>query len=155
MESEVAMTPDPVDPAEALRLAHQSRARLAGRDLSPWWYAPVYGLGVGLLVAAPGFPGRLMPLAYAAGIGVVALAYFAWSQATGLSVFGFRGGRTLPVAVGLVTFLVVVSLGGLLLQRLAGIGWAPLAAGVVAGLGAAVGSRLWDRAWIAELRQAP
>ena len=146
------MNPDQLDPAEALALAGRSRARLAGRRLSPAWYAPVYGLGVGLFVAAPGFPDRLIPLACFMGLAVTGLAYWAWSATTGLAVSGFRAGRTAPVAVGLVVFLLLVSGAGLLLQRSAGIGWAPLAAGAIAALGAAYGSRRWDRAWLADVR---
>jgi len=147
------MNPEPIDPTQALNLAQQSRSRLAQRELSPWWYAPVYGLGVGVIVASPGVRAQLIPLATFVGLAITLGAYAAWSRRTGVSVSSFREGRTRLIAVALLAFVLLCSGLGLLWKHEGGVAWAPLAAGVVAGLGAAVGSRLWDRAWLAELRQ--
>ena len=152
MESEAAMTNRDPDPAEALEIAGRARAGLAERDLSPWWYAPVYGAGVGIAMSSFGLRPGLSSLAAIAGLALVVGAYVVWSRRTGVSVHGFRAGRPGWIAVGLVVFLLAVSGAGLWLKHQQGLDWAPFAAAAVAAVGAAIGSRLWDAAWLADLR---
>jgi hypothetical protein len=152
MESEAVMNPDPIDAAEALRLADRSRAKLADRELSPWWYAPLYGLGLGGFVASPGLRDQLVPLAMGVSLILLGAIYAAWSRGTGVTVSNWRAGRTLPISLAVLALVLLASGAGLWLKHEAGVAWAPLAAGVFAGLAGAVGSRLWDAAWLADIR---
>jgi len=140
-----------LDPGEALALARAARARLAGRDLSPWWYAPLYGLAVGGMVASAAGPSR-----YAAGVVVFLMAavvlYKVWARRTGVSVYGYRKGQTRTIALVMVAAVLVTGWASILL-RLQGYAWAPLAGGAGAAMIAGVGSRLWDRAWRADIER--
>ncbi|HEX8568927.1 MAG TPA: hypothetical protein VF699_03260 [Caulobacteraceae bacterium] len=146
------MTDQDIDPAEALEIAGRARAGLAERNLSPWWYAPVYGAGVGVSMSSFGLTGFSSAAAAVGGLAVVLSAYAVWSRSTGVSVHGFRAGKPGWIAAGLVLFLLGVSAAGLWLRARYGYDWAPFAAAAVAAAGAAIGSRLWDAAWLAQLR---
>jgi hypothetical protein len=144
------MTQDQLEPADALALTQASRRRLTERELSPWWYAPLYGLGIGVMVGSLTAP-KPWPLLFAPALIGLVLLYRFWAVRTGLSATGIRSGRTLWVTLGLVAVLLGLSFGGLRLRD-AGYEWGFLATGVACALAAAAGSKLWDRVWIAELR---
>jgi hypothetical protein len=144
------MTNEHLDPAEALALTQGARRRLTERELSPWWYAPLYGLAIGGMVAVTSGPRRYVGFTIVFVVAAVALHRF-WASRAGVSVTGFRKGRTLWVTAGLLAALLGVSFATLRLSG-EGYGWAPLAGGAVAAVVAAVGSRLWDRVWLSELR---
>jgi hypothetical protein len=147
------MNPDQLDPAEALALAGRSGDGLARRAASPWWYGPLYGLGMGVLVASPGFRSQLVPLGTALGLAIVFGAYAVWSRQSGLSVNGFRAGRTRIIALALLAVVLGLSGLGLWFKTAHDLDWAPFAAGVAAALAAWIGSRAWDAAWRADLRE--
>ena len=147
------MNPDQLDPSEALALAGRSRARLAERNLSPWWYAPLYGLGLGGLVASPGLRSQLVPLATGLSIILLLGVYAVWSRRTGVGISSWRAGRTLPISIALIILVLAASGAGLWFKHEAGVAWAPLAAGAFAAVAGAIGSRLWDAAWLADIRE--
>jgi hypothetical protein len=135
---------DELNPAEALALARGARERVAARAAaSPGWYAPLYGLCCGAIVAV-----------IAASLVAVALLYRRWSQLTGLSVSGYRKGWTRAIAIGLVVMLTGLMVAGLGLREEMGLAWAPFACGAVAAIFAGLGSALWDRAWRAQMTDA-
>jgi hypothetical protein len=143
-----------LDPAEALALAHGARERMAARAYTPAWYAPIYGMLCGVLVAGAGIVppfGILLMVASIIGLGIL---YRTWSNRAGLSVNGYRPGRTRIIAIGLAVALCLLMLGGLVLNLHWGVRWAPLACGAVAAIAAYIASAAWDRAWKAQLEQA-
>lgn len=144
-----------LDPTEALALARGARERVAARAAaSPGWYAPLYGLCCGGLVAGGGLAQPLGILLVGASLLAVALLYQRWQQLTGLGVHGYRKGRTRTIAVALVVVLIVLMVAGLVLRERFALGWAPLAAGAVAAILAAWGSHSWDRAWRVQMTES-
>ncbi|HVQ10122.1 MAG TPA: hypothetical protein VMS43_16985 [Allosphingosinicella sp.] len=144
-----------LDPAEALALARGARERVAARaGASPGWYAPLYGLCCGGIVAGGGLKPPLGILLVGGSLLAVALLYRRWQHLTGLSVYGYRKGRTRTIAVALVVVLTGLMVAGLVLRERFALGWAPLATGAVAAILAAWGSHSWDRAWRAQMTDA-
>lgn len=147
------MTQDQIDPAEALALAKGTRERMAARAYIPAWCAPIYGLLCGILVAGGGTVQPFGILMVAMSILGLGFLYRSWSDRAGLSVNGYRAGRTRLIAIGLAICLCVLMLAGLALNRLSGLVWAPFACGAVAAVVSYVASAAWDRAWKAQLEQ--
>jgi hypothetical protein len=121
---------------------------------SPGWYAPVYGLFCGLLVAGGGLPQPWGSLLVGFSLLGIALLYLRWQQMTGLSVNGYRAGTTRVIAIGLAVAFVSLMLAGLALRAQFGFIWAPILCGAVAGIIAFFASAAWDRAWQRELRSS-
>jgi len=142
-----------LDPGAALALAERTRERMAARAATPAWYAPLYGLGCGLLVAGGGLPQPWGLSLVAAGILLVVRLYMRWTQSSGLSVNGYRAGTTRVIAMGLAAALAALLLAGLALREKLGLVWAPIACGIVAALIAAFASAAWDKAWQAQIRR--
>ncbi|MEA3011626.1 MAG: hypothetical protein QOD42_171 [Sphingomonadales bacterium] len=142
---------DELDPAEALALAKGARDRVAARAGTPAWYAPLYGLCCGGLVAGAGMKQPLGLAIIGVSLAAVLLLYRTWQQQSGLSVSGYRKGRTRTIALALAALLVMLALGGFELSTRFGILWAPYACGAAAALTGALASLAWDRAWLAEL----
>jgi hypothetical protein len=143
---------DELDPAEALALAKGARERVAARGAAaPRWYAPLYGLMCGVIVAGGGTRQPMGSVMAALGIVMVGLLYAHWQQMTGLGVNGYRKGRTRTIAVALAAAMVVLMLGGLALRTELGLEWGPLACGALGAVLAWVASAAWDRAWRAQI----
>jgi hypothetical protein len=126
---------------------------MAERAATPAWYAPLYGIGCGLIVAGGGLPQPWGALLIGIGILSVALLYMRWTQSSGLSVNGYRAGATRVIAVGLAVALVALLLAGLVLRERMGLIWAPVFCGVLGALVAAFASAAWDKAWQAQIRR--
>ena len=141
------------DPHAALALAERTRERMATRAATPAWYAPLYGLGCGLIVAGGVLPQPWGMLLVAVGILSVALLYMRWTQSTGLSVNGYRAGATRVIAVALAFALIALLLAGLVLRERMGMIWAPVFSGVLGAFVAAFASAAWDRAWREQIRR--
>ena len=143
-----------LDPRDALALAQQARERVAARAAaSPGWYGPIYGLLCGVLVAGGGLPQPLGSLLVGFSLLGIALLYLRWQQMTGLSVNGYRAGRTRVIAIALAMAFVSLMLAGLALRAKFGFIWAPILCGAAAALIATFASAAWDRAWQRELRK--
>jgi hypothetical protein len=142
-----------LDPRAALALTERTRARMLERAATPPWYAPLYGLGCGLIVAGGGAPQPWGLLLITLGILGVSLLYRYWTQSSGLSVNGYRAGTTRTITLGLAAALVILLAAGLLLREQLGLSWAPFACGAVAVPVAAFASTAWDRAWRAQIRR--
>jgi hypothetical protein len=130
------------------------RQRIAARATTPWWYPPLYGLGCGGMVASISLPLPLIAPGVVACSLVIVAGYVVWSRSSGLSVNGYRRGRTLPITIAVVAAFVLLGLAAMLLRFQAGIGWAPLACGAVLAVVAGLGSAAWDRAWRADILSA-
>lgn len=140
------------DPAEALALAKGARERVAARAAaSPGWYAPIYGLCCGGIVAGGGLKQPLGGVLVGVSLVAVGLLYRHWQNKTGLSVNGYRKGWTRVIAMALAVTMSGLMLAGLGLRVGMGLAWAPLACGAVAAIAAALGSALWERAWRAQM----
>jgi hypothetical protein len=142
-----------LDPADALALVADAGERMAARNPTPRWYAPLYGLFTGGVVAGAGLDQPLGILVLAISVGCIAILYRTWSDAAGITLNGYRPGRTRWIAIGLAAVLVLLMLAGLALRISLGLGWAPLACGAIGAVAAALASVSWDRAWRAELRK--
>src|SRR5262245_56728880 len=79
---------------EALDLVTSSRADVADRLVTPWWYHPILGVLSGVLIAAPATrspSGVFIALSFFfVGCGALMLAY---RRMTGVWVSGFNAGR--------------------------------------------------------------
>ncbi len=146
------MTSDMNHPDDALAQIRSARARIAERARTPWWYPPVYGTGVGGMVASLALPDHLVLGGLATALALLLGAYAAWRRTSGLSVTGFRPGATRRIAVTLGVAMVVAFAAAFALRDGATGGWAPIACGAVLGVVAARASAAWDRAWRAELQ---
>ena len=142
---------DPFDTTDALAMREAMRRRMAARAATPWWYPPLYGLGCGGMVASIALPTPLIAPGAVACALLLAAGYVVWSRTSGLSVSGYRRGRTLPVTIAVVAAFMLLALAAMLLRFEAGIGWAPLACGAVLAVVAGIGSAAWDRAWRADI----
>lgn len=56
MESEVTVSDQSLDPSAALKLAQTAREQAAARGVDAPWYAPIYGLGMGGMIASWALP---------------------------------------------------------------------------------------------------
>lgn len=140
-----------IGPEDALALARDARARLAERAGSPPWYAPGYGLSCGGLVASLALPGWYGVFGAACSLLLATALYLVWSRRSGLSVNGYRRGRTLPVTAGLLVAFGIAFAVAFAWRDVPGHGWVPVAAGTVLAVVAAFASRAWDRAWRADM----
>lgn len=139
-------------PEEALASARAMRRRVAERAATPAYYGPLYGLGCAGLVAGAALPQPLGIIVVAISLlGVTALYRF-WQDRTGLSVNGYRQGRTRTIALALAAALVSLIALGLVLRTAYGLAWAPFACGAIAFAVAWAGNQAWDRAWRAQMR---
>lgn len=137
---------DPLDARDALAIAHDAKARLAATPTPPW-YAPLYGLGCGAMVLAVTLrsPASIV-IGSVALAGVVSL-YRLESHRSGVRLNGFRAGATLPISIALLVALLGAVVIALRLRDVPGYGWAPIAAGAVSAVAAALASLAWDRVW--------
>lgn len=139
-------------PEDALSSAQAMRERVASRATYAPWYAPLYGLACGGLVTSAGLPQPWMALGTTVCLVGVIWLYRYWQDSTGLSVNGYRKGRTRTIAMALAAALMLLMLVGLFLRTRFGIAWAPFACGAVAAVVAGVLSSAWDRAWRAQMK---
>ena len=142
-----------LDPRAALALAERTRERMAERAATPIWYAPLYGICCGLIVAGGGLPQPWGGLIVAVGTVSVALLYRRWTQSSGLTVYGYRAGTTRVIAIGLAIAMVALMLAGLALRTQTGLVWAPIVCGFAGALVAAFASVAWDKAWQKQIRR--
>ena len=147
------MTADPSSPAEALAAVRRSREAILEQMRFPWWVEAAQALGAGVLIAGLALPGDWSTLVALGVIVGTALWYRAWSNRTGLSLFGIGRGRARWVSLGLGAVLLILFVVSFRLEYGAGLWWAPLPAGVLAALATYVASRLWFRAYRADLRE--
>ena len=147
------MTSSDIEPAAALDAARRARIRAVERGTSTWWYAPIFGLGMGGMVAAWALQQPLEGLAVVACLALVLANFHVWRRRTGLHVTSFQGWRTSAVAGLLIVLLLGTLFLSLRFER-EGQVWAQVGLGAAFAVIAAVGSRLWDRAWRAEARNS-
>lgn len=139
------------DAAAALAATNTARARMAAGDLGTRWYAPLYGLGIGALIASYALPEHLIIIGVTISMAGVTLLFQLWKQRAGLSVNGYRHGRTHPTVIMFAVLVVGVLMTGVVLRFRFGIDWAPLLLGVIGGVVAMLASRRFDRIWREEL----
>lgn len=148
--------PDAAAAAAALTSVAASRASLADRILTPWWYHPLLGLLVGSLLAVQGVPWPAVRWAfypfYGIGLGLLVSAYRA---RTGLSVNGMRSRSGRPWAIALA--VTILGLWGGSSALAGGWGWtaAPFVAGALGVVAVLVLGRRYDDAIRADLRNEP
>lgn len=141
------MMSDDLGPDEALALTQATRARMVVRAASPPWYAPLYGLCCGGLIASLALPDWYAVAGAVASLLSAVLLYVVWSRRSGLSVNGYRRGRTRGATAALL-FAYLVACSVALTWRGTCV---PLAAGAALAIVAAFASRAWDRAWRADI----
>ncbi len=142
-----------LDPRAALALAERTRERMLERATTPLWYAPLYGVCCGLIVAGGGLPRPWGILLVTIGLLSVSLLYWRWTNRSGLSVNGYRAGATRVIAIGLAVALVALLLAGLALRERTGLVWGPVLCGVAGAVIAAFASAAWDKAWRDQIRR--
>ena len=146
--------PGATDAAAALDLVASSRAGLADRLVSPTWYHPCLGAMLGLFSASYAL--------HSPAATVVALALFlagallmvrAYRRATGVFVNGLRAGAASRWAGAGGALSAATILAGVALDRGLDWRWAPVAAGVVAGVVTVVMGNRFDEALRTQLRR--
>jgi len=124
------------------------RAALADRVLQPWWYDVLLGLLLFGFLASYAFDSLWVTfpalVLFGAGLGALVSAY---RRITGVWV----SAKGRPVVLWGVLVLVVLG-PALVLAQVYDQHWAMVVAGAVLGVAVAVLSRLWGRAYVAELR---
>jgi hypothetical protein len=142
-----AVTPE--DASASLDLVDQTRADLADRLVTPWWYHPILGLIEAAFVVSFALttPGRLVLVVGAiAALGGLVRAY---SARTGLAVFG---GSYWSMARGWIVGLLAVVVVALALSLLGDSLAVSLAAAALAFVASVVCGRRADAAIRARLR---
>lgn len=89
------------------------RALLAERVVTPWWYHPILGGIVALLVGAQALPGVLSVTVLALGVVMIPVLVTVYTRRYGVSVTGSVGPRTrrlMAVLVGVLTVGMVSNL---------------------------------------------
>ncbi len=142
---------DSFDPAEALAVIQEARERIAASNPSPYWYAPLYGLLSGVIVIGGGLAQPYGVLVVAIGLAGLVILYRTWVEKAGISLNGYRPGRTRVIAIAVAVLLAGLMVAGLVLRAEYDMAWAPFAAGAIAVPIATLGSALWDRAWRAQI----
>jgi len=134
--------------AAQLAALDADRAALADRVLQPWWYDVALGLLLFGFLASYAFDSLWVTfpalVVFFAGLGALVAAYKRIS-----GVWGSPGGRVM-VLWGALVLLVLVP--AFVLAEGFDQHWVMVPAGAVLGIAVAVISRLWGRAWVAELR---
>src|SRR4051812_18203814 len=146
MESEAM---DRAGAAAQLATLRADRAALADRVLQPWWYDVCLGLLLFGFLASYAvdslwvtFPALVL---FGAGLAALVAAY---RRLTGVWVSTPR--RVMALWAALV---VLVFVPALVLAEGFGLHWVMVIAGAVLGIAVAVLSRVWGRAYVAELRE--
>jgi hypothetical protein len=136
------------DAAAQLAALDADRAALADRVLQPWWYDVLLGLLLFGFLASYAvdslwvtFPALVV---FFAGLGALIAAYQRIS-----GVWATVGAKA-TVLWGALVLLVLVP--AFVLAEGFDQHWVMVPAGAVLGIAVAVLSRLWGRAWVAELR---
>ena len=136
------------DAAAQLAALDADRAALADRVLQPWWYDVLLGLLLFGFLASYAFDSLWVTfpalVVFFAGLGALVAAYKRIS-----GVWGSPGPRVVALW-GVLVLLVLVP--AFVLAEGFDQHWVMVPAGAVLGIAVAVVSRLWGRAWVAELR---
>jgi hypothetical protein len=136
------------DAAAQLAALDAGRAALADRVLQPWWYDVLLGLLLFGFLASYAFDSLWVTfpalVVFFAGLGALIAAYQRIS-----GVWATVGARVM-VLWGALVLLVLVP--AFVLAEGFDQHWVMVPAGAVLGIAVAVLSRLWGRAWVAELR---
>ena len=138
------------DPAEALALATDARQKLATRAASPWWYAPLYGLGCGGMIASFALPSGQALIGVMLSTLFVSALYAVWKAKTGLQRQRLSLGPDAADYARAAAGAGRPARAGRAPQG-RGLRLGPLACGAVAAVLAALASLAWDRAWRAEM----
>jgi hypothetical protein len=139
---------DPAAAAAQLEALRADRAALADRVLQPWWYDVALGLLLFGFLASYAFdsPWVTFPalLVFAAGLGALVAAY---RRITGVWV---SVGHRVVTVWGVLALLVLGP--AFVLAEGFDQHWVMVPAGAVLGIAIAGLSRLWGRAYVAQLR---
>jgi hypothetical protein len=134
--------------AAQLAALDADRAALADRVLQPWWYDVLLGLLLFGFLASYAFDSLWVTfpalVVFFAGLGALVAAYKRIS-----GVWGSPGPRVVALW-GVLVLLVLVP--AFVLAEGFDQHWVMVPAGAVLGIAVGVLSRLWGRAWVAELR---
>jgi hypothetical protein len=134
--------------AAQLAALDADRAALADRVLQPWWYDVLLGLLLFGFLASYAFDSLWVTfpalVVFFAGLGALVAAYKRIS-----GVWGSPGPRVVALW-GVLVLLVLVP--AFVLAEGYDQHWVMVPAGAVLGVAVGVLSRLWGRAWVAELR---
>lgn len=141
-----------LDPAAALTLVAGSRARLADRLVTPWWYHPVLGVLVGGVVASQALPSPWAMLALPVYLIGWALLVRSYRRLTGVWISGFHPAAPKGVLWGVLVGVALLVLTAAVLDVGFDLWWAPVIAGVLAVPIVVVGGRSFDRVLRASLR---
>jgi hypothetical protein len=106
-----------IEAATVLEQLQASRARLALRARTPWWYPPTYGASVGGMVASLGLPNQFVPIGMLASLVLLLSGYALWRRSSGLSVSGLRPGATRRIALGLGVAMLLAFFTALALRQ--------------------------------------
>lgn len=144
------------DAQEALNVIESSRAKVADRLVTPWWYHPVLGLLAGAFVVAYTIGGLAVMMSAAVvfflGIGLLMGAY---KDKTGVWINGLKAGRASWWTLPLVVIMIVCLGGAYYFHHVQVVDWPAWAAGIVVFVAVNVCGRRFDVALRSQLRETP
>lgn len=145
------MTTD-IDAKAALASVQAARAGVAGPVDYPLWYDLLYGGVCALLVGGQGLPAPWSSITLPFAMLGLVLMVTSWRRRYGWWINGFSPRRARWIAVGMAgVFVALIALS--LYGRSEGPWWLFMVSMVLGFVAAITGSRLWMRAWRAELAE--
>ena len=141
----------PYDPAAALADVAIGREAAARRVATPWWYHPLLGLAVAVMVG--GMSRGASGLVTGLGLLALGLLLVLYRRLTGLwlNLWHVPGMRRPAMLATAVTYAVLLA--GALLEHVAGVPWALVVTGAVLGVAYVVFWRWVERRVAALWRQ--
>ncbi|MGP5641557.1 hypothetical protein ACTXPS_19220 [Brachybacterium tyrofermentans] len=120
------------------------RAQLAERVVTPWWYHPILGASVAMIVGAQALPGALSPAVLALGAAMIPVLVMVYTRSYGVVARAPTGPRTRRL-MGVLVVLLIVGIASNLVIKLTGIepAWG-LVGAVICGVATVVLGRRYD-----------
>ena len=139
--------------AEQLDAIADTRAAVADRLVTPWWYHPIFGVLIAGYVAGTGYGNSLVKMAtvllFFAAVAVLAKAY---QRLTGVWVSGFDAGRASRWATALGAMVGVIAVAAWVVGDYTDLHWPVWALAATGLAGTIILGRGFDNALRAQLR---
>ena len=142
------------DAQASLAAMAQARGRLARAAQVPLWRHLLFAGVMGGLVMVYALPVPFQAAAVAFLIASTAIMIRRDRERMGITLNGYRRGRTAPIAFGLLGLVLLALAAAVVARTLYGIEWAPVAIGAVVFAISFAASLRWERVYLAEMGPA-
>jgi hypothetical protein len=151
MESEATPMTDADAARRALDDAGAIRGQIADKARCPPSWHAAFGVMMGAMVAGQALPSHLSIGVTVLCLGAAVFMMRAARRRMGFFVNGYRRGRTLWVAIGLLGIIEAMLFAGIGLKETWGLAWAPVVCGLIVAPIAVGGSYLWQAVYREEM----